>query len=320
MQRNLKRTITVIAGVASIAAVALLAMYFMQRASTTQPAEMSQQLSEVTAATANPTESQAITREAVAVHKPDAPRDARRKHAHRRSAALESGGVSLAFGPAPLDDNVAVGLIPSFAATVDEVTNSFMLPSETGESSDDLSVFSSSTVPSEIHVSTYVTALPAATEESYVSTYLSGRASTLLAEIRAEGTGLRLNAETLGTFARNFQYSWQSHAFYLERVKEHINAVGERLAELQQILHAVLPWQQQATTEITSHAAQVAASTQAAIVHLRENENRLFVPEYRDCLKTIAIRSEGMKQTVDKYLEYEKAQQKFQQLQDELEL
>jgi len=96
--------------------------------------------------------------------------------------------------------------------------------------------------------------------------------------------------------------------------------VGERTAELQRIRHAVLPWQQQATTEVTSHAAQVAASTQAAILFLNENQRWLFAPEYRDHLTTIEDRSRDMKQTVDKFLDYEKAQQKFQQLQSELEL
>ena len=96
--------------------------------------------------------------------------------------------------------------------------------------------------------------------------YLSRRDSTLLAQIQAEAAGLRRNAEILGTLASNPQYSWQRHANYLDRVKGHINAVGERTAELQRIRHAVLPWQQQAITEVTSHAAQVAASTQAAIL------------------------------------------------------
>lgn len=165
-----------------------------------------------------------------------------------------------------------------------------------------------------------VFASPPAAPRGAPETYLSGRASTLLAQIQEEATGLTLHAETLGTFAWNPHYSWQSHAFYLDGVKGHINAVGERIAELQQIRHTALPWQQLAITEVTSHAAQVAASTQAAIVHLRENQNRLFVSEYRDHLATIAGRSGDMKETVDKFLDYEKTQQKFQQLQNELEL
>jgi hypothetical protein len=96
--------------------------------------------------------------------------------------------------------------------------------------------------------------------------------------------------------------------------------VGKRTAELQQIRYAVLPWQKQAITEVTSHAAKVAASTQAAIVYLNENKGRYFVPEYRNHLTTIADSSDDMKQTVDKYLDYEKSQQKIRRLQDELEL
>jgi hypothetical protein len=141
------------------------------------------------------------------------------------------------------------------------------------------------------------------------SAYLSERASTLLAEIQEEAAQLGPHADTLGSIAWNPQYSWQSHAFYLERVKGHINAVGERTAELQRIRDSVLPWQQQAISEVTSHAAQVAASTQAAIMHLRENQNRLFVSEYRGHLTTLADSADDMKQTVDKFLNYEKAAQ-----------
>lgn len=147
---------------------------------------------------------------------------------------------------------------------------------------------------------------PTATPEQ--TAYLSERASTLLAEIQEEAAQLGPHADTLGTFARNPRNSWQSHAFYLERVKGHINAVGERTAELQQIRDSVLPWQQQAISEVTSHATQVAASTQAAIMHLRENQNRLFVSEYRGHLKTIVDRTDDMRQTVDKFLNYQKAQ------------
>jgi hypothetical protein len=152
------------------------------------------------------------------------------------------------------------------------------------------------------------------------SAYMSARASKLLAEIQKEMAALGPHADTLGTLARNPEFSWQSHVFYLDQVKGHINAIGERTAELQQIRYAILPWQEHAITEVTSHAAQVAASTQAAIVYLNENQGRHFVPEYRDHLTTIADRSDEMKQAVDRFLDFEKTQQKFQDLQNELEL
>lgn len=150
--------------------------------------------------------------------------------------------------------------------------------------------------------------------------YLSVRASTLLAEIQEEAAKLTPHTETLQTYSWTMGRSWQSHAKSLRSVKDHVNSVGERLAELQRIREYALPWQQQAITEVTSHAAQVAASTQAAILHLRENRDRLFVQEYRDHLRTIGDRSRDMKQAVDKFLDYEKAMQKLQRLQGELEI
>lgn len=152
------------------------------------------------------------------------------------------------------------------------------------------------------------------------SPYFSERASTLLSEIQSEAAAMKLHTETLGSFAWRHQMSWRSHAHYLDRVKGHINNIGERIAELNGISDFVQPWQQKAIDEVSSHAVQVASSTQAAIVYLRGNRGRLFVPEYRDHLTTVAVRSDDMKQTLDKYLDYEKAQGVFQRLQNELEL
>jgi len=160
------------------------------------------------------------------------------------------------------------------------------------------------------------TAAPAATQHS---AYLSHRASALLTEIQKEAVGLLRNAETLGMFARNTQFSWQSHAGCVDRVKGHINEVGERIAELHRIRDSVLPWQQQAIATVTNYAAQVAVSTEAAIAKLNDNRNSVFLAEYREHLKTIDASSANMKERLDKSLAYEKAQQKLLQLHDELE-
>lgn len=156
--------------------------------------------------------------------------------------------------------------------------------------------------------------------QNQASIYASERASRLLSEIQQEAIGLTRNAGELESLARHPQYSWQSHAIYLDAVKGHINAVGDRTAELQRISANALPWQQQAILEVTSHAAQVAASTQAAILYLNDNHNRLFGPVYKNHVATIADSSQSMKQTVDKFLDFERAQMKFQRLQTQLEL
>jgi hypothetical protein len=150
---------------------------------------------------------------------------------------------------------------------------------------------------------------PSAAEEATESK--SERASALLSEIQREAALLRRHADTLESLARDIRISWQSHAYQLDRVKEHINVVGEHTAELQAIHQDVLPWQQQAINEVTSHAVEVATSTEAAINHLQENRNRLFVSEYRYHLTAIANHSEDMKEAVDGFLDYEKSQRKL---------
>jgi hypothetical protein len=131
----------------------------------------------------------------------------------------------------------------------------------------------------------------------------------LLAEIQNETAELRPHLYPPGTFAWNAQYIVQSHVPFLDRAEGHIKAVRERVAKLQHIRRLVLRWQQQAIAEVTFHATRVEASIQAAIVHLRENQNRLLVAEYRDHLITIEDRSEDMKQTVDEFLDHEKFSQ-----------
>jgi len=149
--------------------------------------------------------------------------------------------------------------------------------------------------------------------------YQSVRTSALLREIQREAAEMNPDTETLGTYSRNLHRNWEMHALYLERVKDHINAVSQRVAELHRIHDSVPRHQQQVIDQVTSHAAQIATSTQAAMVYLRENRNRLFVSEYREHLTTIAERSEDMKRTVDRFVEYERAQRKFDRLQYELE-
>jgi hypothetical protein len=155
-------------------------------------------------------------------------------------------------------------------------------------------------------------------QTDHLTVFLSGQASRLLAEVQHEAAGLVSNAQILGTL--DSKITWHSHASYLIEVKKHINAIGVRLDELQRMRQVVPAWQQQAISEVYAHASQVAASTKAAIAHLRANQERVLAPEYRGHLQAIVGHSEDLKQSVDKFLQYEKAQQRYEQLQRELEL
>jgi hypothetical protein len=161
---------------------------------------------------------------------------------------------------------------------------------------------------------------PGASAEDKISPYLSGRASDLLSQVQEHAAAMLPFTDTLDTFRMSPRLHWQSHSVYLARVKNHVNAVITHVIELQRIQDQVAPWQRQAINEVAAHAAQLGTTTQAAILHLRENQSRLFVEEYRGHLMTIADRSEMLKETVDNYLDLEKTQQKLQRLMNDLEI
>lgn len=168
-----------------------------------------------------------------------------------------------------------------------------------------------------------VAASPSATPtavETSVNWYAPGRVSTLLRDLQSINKRLDSHGGTLDTFARSPHHSWQSHSHYLNMVREDVNKAGKIISELQSIRNGALPWQQQAIDRVHPVALDLAAHTSAAIAHLAENQNRLFVPEYRNHLTAIADRSDEMREMVNGFLSYGDAQQKMNTLGDKLEI
>jgi len=149
---------------------------------------------------------------------------------------------------------------------------------------------------------------------------ISKKGIHLLTQIQAETNRLIPYAEQIDIYTRTARYNRVSHAASLEGVRQHINAVGERIRELQRIRGLLPTWQQLALDEVTANAAEVATSTQAAILHLNEIRSHTFTSPYRDHLSTIVDRSEEMKLTVDTFLQYHAAKLKLQSLESELEI
>jgi hypothetical protein len=144
-------------------------------------------------------------------------------------------------------------------------------------------------------------------------------ASNLLGDVRMLSGELRKDADRLESFKRS-NVSSLAHGDQLARVKEHINAMGDRLERLQEIRHVTAPWQQQAIDRMLPAAVEVASRTQAAIEHLNENGNYLFAPTYRDHLSTIAEQARTLDASARNFVEYGDTQERLDQLQQELEI
>ena len=155
---------------------------------------------------------------------------------------------------------------------------------------------------------------------SDVDSHESLRSTRLLKDLQVVTSELHRHAETLGTFATRPEFSWQSHATYLNDVREQINEAGVVIKELQDMQHAVAPWQQEAISRIHPVALQLAKHTEAAILHLNENQNLRFVSEYRDRLTAISDHSSDLKNTIDRFVDYGETQRKLNRLEGDLDL
>lgn len=141
----------------------------------------------------------------------------------------------------------------------------------------------------------------------------SDQASKLLKEIQSVARDLERDAATLERYQLR-GLSWQSHAYQLRVAKQHINAVGSRVEQLQALRNSSAPWQQRAIDTITPVAVQLASRTEDAINHLNENRRELFAATYTDHLSSIATSASQMKQSVDIFLELARTNEKLDDL------
>jgi hypothetical protein len=163
--------------------------------------------------------------------------------------------------------------------------------------------------------------VPAAAMTDAARSALQRKASESLQETRALAAKLHRDADVLESLARSNQVSWQTHAIYLDLVKDHVNNMGEHLMWLRTMRHGVSPWQQQAIDRIYPVAVDLAGRTGAAISHLSQNRDRskLYNPDYRDHLATITDRAEEVKTSVADFLKLGETQEDLARLQQKVE-
>jgi len=140
-------------------------------------------------------------------------------------------------------------------------------------------------------------------------------ASTLLRQVQFSAARLALDAEMLSSQSRS-GLSRQGHSNQVNRVREQINTIAERLARLQAIRHLSDPWQQLAIDAVAPPAAHVAVHTQAAILHLNDHGKPLWDFDYRDHLRAISDRSNQVMKAINLHLEMADTQDRLDRLRD----
>jgi hypothetical protein len=171
----------------------------------------------------------------------------------------------------------------------------------------------------------FVTVAPAAlsTKSAPVASHqdanMEVEASKLLRQVKSLSAELRRDAGILESYKLQPTMSWQSHAAQLNKIRHHINQIGDRLARLQAIQPGVAPWQQTAIDHVVPVGAALATHTQSAIEHLNDNRSILYAGVYADHLTSMSERSGELKASIDTFVDYGNTSDKLERLQEKVD-
>jgi|GEM_PF-3741904 len=149
--------------------------------------------------------------------------------------------------------------------------------------------------------------------------FIEAQVSDTLREIKTHANQLSVETDRLQSFKMNRGLSRHTHGTHLNAAREHINAIGERLAYLQSVKDASAAWQQRAIETIVPIAAEIADRTSGALNHLNDNPADRSASVYVDHLEAMAVQSELLKQSINPFLDLNETQKRLEAIQSQLD-
>ncbi len=134
--------------------------------------------------------------------------------------------------------------------------------------------------------------------------------SRWLSSLEMKSADLRREAAQLESLNRSMA-SWHSHSRYLNNVKEHVNYMGQTVADLHDLKSAASEEQQRAIEAATPRLKSIAENTEKAIRMLNEDRSMTTNPEYRDILATLHSETAELYDSLDAFNDYRAAKQRL---------
>jgi len=146
----------------------------------------------------------------------------------------------------------------------------------------------------------------------------SEQVSKLLSEAKTLAYQVREDAATMETYTR-MNASWQSHAVAINQIKDHVNALGRKAAELRDAKAGASPWQKTAIDRITPYLGELANYTDAVIEHLN-GEKKHTLADYNDYLEANADYAADLAAMIANFVDYGKSKARMESLGAKLEI
>ena len=135
-----------------------------------------------------------------------------------------------------------------------------------------------------------------------------------LSTLEEQAAGVTRDAETVRSLAQDHHTNWQSHAYYLNNLRDDVNSMGELLAELEEMKPLGSGAQQMAIERSRPHLVALAAETTEALNLLRARAGNVMQPQYKETVAELASQAEILYQTLDTIVDYHNADDRLDNL------
>ena len=147
----------------------------------------------------------------------------------------------------------------------------------------------------------------------------STQINDLLQQAKSRAVQANEDAELIESFTRSGT-TWRSHATQLQSMKEHINAIGKMLTEMDSARAEGSPWQQEAIDDVEPLLRSMADHMNAMINHLNDKPNQVHMPAYVNYTKANAKLSGKLRAMIEDYVDYAEAKATVDDLEQKLDL
>ena len=162
-------------------------------------------------------------------------------------------------------------------------------------------------------------ALATGTATGFAQTADSAKLSDLLEQARSHAVLAEHEAATLESYTRT-KVSWKLHGNQLNRIKEHVNELGQLNKELSDLRAEGSPWQQIAVDQVDLRLREMADLLTDTINHLNDNQANVHMQQYRDYAHANRELMSRIAKMIDGYVEYDDAKSRAASLEQKLEL
>jgi hypothetical protein len=147
----------------------------------------------------------------------------------------------------------------------------------------------------------------------------SPQVSKLLADVRSEALLLRDDAQLLESYTRS-DISRDTQARTVAEVKDHVNAMGKKLAELMSAKDSASPWQVAAIERIQPFLRELADNTTRAISYINKGPTNYKTGEYKEYLEANSDVSSELFSLISDFVDYGNSKNRMERLSNKLEI